>query len=89
MIRNIGFGEDATHTKFEIFEDVIAHEIDFPLKTNPPFRLTYLIKNVFLMLSPVVIYKFLELRVLRVVGFRRQPMHETNIMSKGLPDLMA
>ena len=35
LIRNIGFGEDATHTKFEIFDDVIAHEIDFPLKTNP------------------------------------------------------
>ena len=35
LIKNIGFGEDATHTKLKIFDDVIAHEINFPLKTNP------------------------------------------------------
>ena len=34
LIRNIGFGEDATHTFGDNLDGVIEHEISFPLKIN-------------------------------------------------------
>ena len=34
LIQNIGFGEDATHTKNKIEIEVKAHDINFPLKKN-------------------------------------------------------
>ena len=35
LIKNIGFGKDATHTKgYHPFKNVIANEITFPLKEN-------------------------------------------------------
>jgi hypothetical protein len=38
LIRNIGFGQDATHTAFGIADKVSKHEIRLPTRANPDVR---------------------------------------------------
>lgn len=41
MIRNIGFGDTATHTKTAVQDRVQKNEINFPLKHNNEFEINY------------------------------------------------
>ncbi|WP_086774554.1 glycosyltransferase [Vibrio coralliirubri] len=34
LIKNIGFGDDATHTSYNVHKDVELHDLEFPLKEN-------------------------------------------------------